>query len=130
MRRSQLETQRNALLESGAELEPEDKPFEPPEEDKDVYADPAFEPMLIIAGAVAIAYLAERIAEVIKDHRHGGLIVDARAPGKVIIREHPGLKRGTALTLLPNGREAEFDSTSRSDLSAVITALGSGNSSA
>jgi hypothetical protein len=57
--------------------------------------------LIILAGAVGIAYLAERLVKFAKDLRHNGLIVDCGPGGKLRIHEDPSVDRGQVLVLCP-----------------------------
>ncbi len=93
---------RATLSEKEANLEQETRPFTPPDDQKAEYVDAAFEPLVVLVGAVALGYLAQVTMKLIKDAKHGGLIIDTR--GEVLeIREHPALDQGTVLTVGKDG---------------------------
>jgi hypothetical protein len=87
-----------ALRENEATLDSETRPFEPPEEEAVDYTVAAFEPLIIIAGAAALGYLARAIAGAIKDAKHGGAVADLR-DGKLNIRSSPAIPGGTVVVV-------------------------------
>ena len=111
------------LSEAGATLDAADRPFKPPRKEAAAYAEAAFEPLTIIAGAMGLVLLAERIADFIRDERNNGLIVDGRSRREELdVRPHPKLKGTKALVVTDAGAEV-VDTSSRVDLVAAITAL-------
>ena len=53
--------------------------FVPPKDEASEYAAAAFEPMSVIVGAAALGYLLDKICELVRQHSHGGAIVDVRS---------------------------------------------------
>ncbi|MGR0220089.1 hypothetical protein [Agromyces sp. ZXT2-6] len=67
--------------------------------------DAGFEPLLLIAGAAAIAYLARAISGIVRDHRHGGVVIDRRGP-KLTVRERVrGVNAGTVVVVGDDGAQ-------------------------
>ena len=67
--------------------------------------DAQFEPLLLIAGAVAIAHLARAISRIVRDHRVGGVVLDTRNHN-LVIRDHVrGLDVGTVLVIKDDGTQ-------------------------
>ncbi len=61
----------------------------------------------IMAGAATVAMLADALVNVVKDFKHGGLIVDTRGDHLKII-ENPALDRTTILMIQPDGKQVPF----------------------
>lgn len=118
---SELDAQRQALLDAGAELADETYPFKPPDYLAEEYLHAAFEPMLVLVGALAIGFLADRVVRVIKDIKKGGLIIDSRGE-KLAIFENSALDRGTVL-VFSNAGVKQFDSSKPVDIVGAIKAL-------
>ena len=118
---SQREFLATDLTSQGAALADEPRRFEPPAKDKAAYAQAAFEPLTVIAGAMGLMMLIERVAAFVKDLRHDGLIVDVRHD-PIDIRPHPSLDRGQVLVVTDDGVE-HFDASRHADLVAPLTAL-------
>jgi len=97
-----------ALADGGANLEPP-TPYKPSGEELDEFAHAGFEPLTLLAGAVAIGFLIDRAVIAIKDLKHGGLVVEQTADG-LKLHETSALPRGVALFVGPNGTE-RFDSS-------------------
>lgn len=57
--------------------------------------------LTILAGAVGIAFLCDRIVKFVKDMRHDGLLVDCGPGGRLRVREDPSVDRGAVLVLCP-----------------------------
>lgn len=118
---SELEVQHTALQSGGAETA-DPVEYKPTPEELDEYSHAAFEPMLLLAGAVALGFLVERIVDAVKNARHGGLIID-RTGESIRIIESSALRRGTMLVLGPKG-EREFDlSTPPIDIVGAIKGI-------
>ncbi len=122
MRRSSIEPMRASLAEAGAALEEEPARFVPPEGLEEEYTHPAFEPILVIAGAMSIGFLADRIVRAVKDMKRGGLIIDARGESLSII-ESQSLDRGSVLVFTADG-ERLLDSSKPVELADALRALG------
>jgi len=112
---------RKALSDAGATLDDRDRPFEPPPDEARDYAQAGFEPLTVIAGAMGLVLLAERVADFIRSERDDGLIIDARSRTETLdVRTHPRLKGGRAMVVTDDGAEM-FDTSS--ELASAITAL-------
>lgn len=109
------------LSADGADLQAHPRPFEPPPQEKPAYAQAAFEPLTVIAGAMGLMLLIERVAAFVKDLRHDGLIIDVRRD-PIDIRPHPSLDRGVVLVVTDHGVE-HFVASSHPDLVAPISAF-------
>ena len=118
---SKIRETRTLLEDDGAQLSSESRPFVPPKEELDDYSSAAFDPLTIIVGTMALVAIAERVASLVKDARHDGLIVDARTQ-ELQIRPHPALDRGTALVITSQGAQ-QFSKAESSALSEAIRAL-------
>jgi hypothetical protein len=79
---------------------PED--YSPPSDQKDLYSHAYFEPLMVLAGIVAIDYLWQRIEDRIKDGRYTGILIDART-SPVEITPVLSLDRGVVLVRTENG---------------------------
>lgn len=109
------------LSATGADLHAEPRPFEAPENEKAAYAQAAFEPLTVIAGAMGLMILVERVAAFVSDLRHDGLIIDVRRD-PIDVRPHPSLDRGVVLVVTDHGVE-HFKASNHPDLVAPITAF-------
>ena len=68
--------------------------------------DAEFEPFVIISGAVAIAYLCRAVSRIVRDHRHGGVVIDARGGKVLTIRERVrGVDSGTVVVVNDDGAQ-------------------------
>ncbi|MHA7191939.1 hypothetical protein ACX80N_16765 [Arthrobacter sp. MDT2-16] len=93
-----------ALIEAGAELQ-SDSPEPMPDEIDSNEDDAGFEPMILIAGAAAVALLARTVARIIQDHRHGGVVIDLR-DGDLTVRERVrGVDAGTVVVVDASGAQ-------------------------
>ena len=91
-----------ALEATGGKLSEPPRVYEPSDEERDKYAHAAFEPLTILAAAVAVAFLAERLSRLAKDQKHSGLVIDLRTtPAKVW--EEEALDRGAVYVVGPEG---------------------------
>ena len=90
------------LRSSGVDVDP--ATFGPPgPEDLPDDDDAAFEPLLLIAGAAAIAHLAKTLSRIVRDHRHGGVVVDARTEPLTIREGVRGVDSGTIVVVNTEG---------------------------
>lgn len=81
-----------------------------------------FEPLTTIAVVAGIALLVKGIANLFKDTRYGGLIIDAtREP--IEVREMPNWDRSQVLLITAKGG-AFHQFTSESDLADLLSGLG------
>jgi hypothetical protein len=92
-----------ALADGGADLQPPTA-FKPTGEEQDEYAHAGSDPLTLLAGAVAIGFLVDRIVIAINDLKHGGLVVEQTDEG-LKLHETSALPRGVALCMGPNGAE-------------------------
>jgi len=66
--------------------------------------DAEFEPLVIVAAAVAVTYLCRAISRIVRDHRHGGIVIDARNGKDLTIREEVrGVDSGTVVVVSDDG---------------------------
>ena len=113
---------RAILSEKEAKLEQKTRPFTPADDQLAEYADAAFEPLGFLVGSVALGYLAQVTMKLIKDAKHGGLIIDTRK--KVLeIREHPALDQGTVLIVGKDGNTKLLEPSAVKEIIAAIAAL-------
>src|SRR5688572_25187706 len=86
----------DALHESGIEVDGgsvQTSPTDDPE------GDAGFEPLMLVAGATAIALVARTVSRVVRDHRQGGVVIDT-SDGRVSIREAVrGVNAGTVVVV-------------------------------
>src|SRR4051794_31971977 len=115
---SNLEALRRDLLDAGAELHQTAYPFQPPAELAEEYRHPAFEPMLVLAGALAVGFLADRVIRCLKLLKRGGLIIDARQD-KLVIMENTTLEPGVAVVIGRDGTQM-FDSSKPVELAKAF----------
>jgi hypothetical protein len=94
----------SALTEAGAEPGSASSGPVPPHLLPDT-DDAQFEPLLLIAGAVAIAHLARAISRIVRDHREGGVVLDVRHNGLLIRERVRGIDAGTVLLIKDDGTE-------------------------
>jgi hypothetical protein len=116
--KSQVTGVADSLRQAEAKLEPELQPFTPPKDEARDYIDAAFEPLLIIAGAVALGYLIDKVTTAVKDVRHGGAVVDVRQ-GRVDVRANPALPAKTLLVVDDTGVH-QFDTEQSEEIGDVI----------
>jgi hypothetical protein len=82
------------IEKSGGKLEDAVKPFNIPADLIDDYSDAQFEPLILVAAAVAVGFLIKRISDVWLDHtRPGGQVIDTQG-NKIVVRVAPYLERG------------------------------------
>ena len=103
------------------------EPWEPDADNMDEFGDSQFEPLITIAGVVAVGWLIKKVSDVLLDwKRPGGLVVDTRND-KVTLRPAPRAPRG-ALVLVtakntrvipPENRDVTLES-----LSSILSKLG------
>ncbi|RYF28977.1 MAG: hypothetical protein EOO23_07175, partial [Comamonadaceae bacterium] len=111
----------DALRQASAEVAPQRQTFEPPPEEADDYGDPAFAPMILIAGAAALAVIADVIIRLRRD-LNGGLIVDARER-TINIRENPKIAAGMVIVVGPDKAVAKFEPSTQLDVAGLIKAV-------
>lgn len=114
--------ERRSLEEAAARLEPGERGFAPPTDQSADYAEAAFEPLMVIAGSIALVTLVRRVVTLVRDLRSHGLIIDARHD-RLQIRPHPSLDRGQLLVLTPSGSQFFERGADASELEAVLSAL-------
>jgi hypothetical protein len=100
---SQCKEQRQAITDAGGAIEDE-KVFKPPPDELDKYAHARFEPLMILTAVFSLAFLAERVVKVIKDYKHGGLVIDLTQEPWTM-REEPALDRGEVYLVKPGAVE-------------------------
>jgi hypothetical protein len=62
LRASDAEGERLALEQAGESLDEPPRPYEPSDEDRDKYAHALFEPLTILVGTFAVAFLAQQLS--------------------------------------------------------------------
>ncbi len=98
-----LSTTISEIEQSGGTISGDAQPFVPPTDELEDYQDAQFDPLLVVASAVALGFLLQRISNIWLDHkRPGGLIVDARAE-ELVVRPSPLLSRGSLLVITEDG---------------------------
>lgn len=109
------------LRQSSAEVAPQRRTFQPPPEEADDYGDPAFAPMILIAGAAAISVIADVIIRLRRD-LNGGMIVDARE-STIKIRENPKIPAGMVIVVGPDKAVAKFEPNTQLDVAGLVKAV-------
>jgi hypothetical protein len=89
------------LSSEGAELAAPAR-FVPPDDERADYETAAFEPLLLIAGAIAIGLLVDKIAAYVRQARHGGAIIDVRN-GAVAVRANPAVPASMVIVVDDDG---------------------------
>jgi hypothetical protein len=93
-----------ALTDAGVDLGSA-KPGPVPAELLSDTDDAAFEPLLLIAGAAAIAFLAQAVSRIVRDHRQGGVVIDTRGPALTIRGGVRGVDAGTVIVVDDGGSQ-------------------------
>jgi hypothetical protein len=65
--------------------------------------DAGFEPLTVIAGTAGIVYLARAVSRIVRDHRQGGIVIDARKDCLEIREGVRGVDSGTIVVLSQDG---------------------------
>jgi hypothetical protein len=113
---------RATLSEEESNLEQKTLPFTPSDDPKAEFPDAAFGPLEFLVGAIVLRYLAQVTMKIIKDARHGGLIIDAR--GDVLeIREFPALDQGTVLIVGKDGNNKLLEPSAAKEIIEAIVAF-------
>lgn len=95
----------SGIKDSGGKLHGDAEPFNIPADLIDDYSDAQFEPLMLVAAAVAIGFIIKRVSDVWLDHtRPGGQVIDTRGDS-VVIRVAPYLERGTLVLQTNEGVE-------------------------
>jgi hypothetical protein len=81
--------------------------------------DAGFEPLLLIAGAAALAHLATAVSRIVRDHRQGGVVLDTRHSALTVRGGVRGLDSGTLVVVGDEGTQK----LSRPDENAVLDVL-------
>ena len=113
------------LGKNGATLESNVERFRPPADEVEDYTEASFAPLMVVAGAVAVAILAQAILDFYRGAKHGGVIVDARG-SNLDIREHPALQPGTIVVISREAQLTRFEPKASIDLGSLLKAMGSG----
>lgn len=122
VRSGQREASRaDALRQSAAMVANQRQTFEPPPEEAEDYGDPAFAPMVVIAGAAAIAIIADVVIR-FRRELNGGLIVDLRT-NTVNVRENPKIAGGMVIVVGPDKAIAKFEPNAQLDAASLIKAI-------
>jgi hypothetical protein len=78
-------------------------PVTVPEDSASEFEDASFEPLLLIAGSIAIAHLVRTVSQVVRNHKQGGVVIDSRGP-KLSVREGVrGINAGTVVVINEDG---------------------------
>lgn len=108
-----------ALEGAGGRLLGQPAPYEPSEEDLEDLADPAFDPITVVAVALSLGALARVISDIVLAHQHpGGDLFDLR-DGKLRHWVVPRLERGTLVIVTKTGIR-RFPPAKRADGLAVL----------
>ena len=75
---SQAKAVADDLHRAGGRVGQDLLPFAPPADEERDYSSAAFEPLLVISGAMAIGYLIDKVVKAVRDVKHGGAIIDVR----------------------------------------------------
>jgi hypothetical protein len=67
--------------------------------------DAGFEPLMMIAAAAAIAYVAKAASRIARNHRQGGVVVDARGTTLKIREGVRGIDAGTLVVVSGDGTQ-------------------------
>jgi hypothetical protein len=67
--------------------------------------DAGFEPLLVITGTAAIVYLANAVSRIVRNHRQGGVVIDARKASLEIREGVRGVDSGTVVVLSNEGSQ-------------------------
>ena len=98
---SEVEHELNPLVKSGASIE-KNESYTPTEPDEiEEFAHAAFEPLMILAGSVAVAFIIERVVFAAKSYKGGGAVVDTRK-GKIRVTPTHDFDPGTIILVKPN----------------------------
>jgi hypothetical protein len=99
---SEAEHELKSLVESGASIE-KHEPYTPTEPDEiEEFAHAAFDPLMILTGSVAAAFIIERVVFSAKSLKGGGAVVDTRGD-KVRITPTRDFEPGTIVLVKPKG---------------------------
>ncbi len=112
------EAMASELADVGAQLRPSRLPFTPPQEEVRDFANAAFEPLLVVAGAIAIGSLLDRIVAAVHNLRHGGAVVDIRGD-KLHIHTNPVLPPGMVVGVTDEGIQV-IEKAERAPLARLI----------
>ncbi len=112
-----IEAQQEYLRSKGAEV------GEIEEQDPGT-RNPALVVLFVIGGVAAISELAHSIVDVVKEYKHGGLVVDAQGE-ELKINDNPSLKQGQILVRTRDGdvKLLESQSHSGTDLAELVSSL-------
>jgi hypothetical protein len=106
---SERDQQARDLEAAGGTVQDSNIAYQPLPDELEDYADAAFEPMIMIIGAVAAAYIVRQISRIWRDRNvQGGVVVDGRGGG-LRIRRVPAFPAGRVV-ILHNGRTSVLDS--------------------
>lgn len=75
-RRSEVKVYQDEFIANGAVLEQVASQFDPPDKEKQDYAQSSFDPLFVITGIAAITYLVQKIISTIKEAKHCGYVID------------------------------------------------------
>lgn len=106
---SQVDGLRAELQAAEGNTGKQPEPYEVPTRLADLFGDQQFEPLMLVAAAMSLGFLIQRVARVWQDSKHpGGLIVDARKIPPQLI-ETKALTRGEVLVLWRDKTESYLD---------------------
>ncbi len=121
---SEVESELNALVNNGASIEKQPELYTPTDPEMiDEFSHAAFEPLMMLAGAVAAAFLIERVVFAAKNYKFGGVVVDVQNGG-VEITPVRSFNAGTIVVRKPDGEvEIHASETKPIDIIGSIRAL-------
>lgn len=102
---SQMDEELAALQRAGGTVQGKVRSYEPDDPDEVDDYDSQFDPMTVVAVAVGVGYLIEKVSNVwLKHKRAGGQIIDGRG-GKLVVRRVPYTKHGTLVFMTDQGNQ-------------------------
>ena len=78
--------------------------------------------VLLIVGAMAVAQLANMLVDVVRNYKHGGVIIDA-STNPPTIREKQALNQGVIVFIAPDGMQTLIQDTRKSLVDVVLEKL-------
>ncbi len=109
---SAAEAEYQGLQSAGVQVAGPPQAYQPEEDEIDEMAHAAFEPMMMLVGAAAAAFLAERIVHAVKNYQFGGAVVDLRGD-TVRITPNRAFDAGTVVIVRPDGEVETFTSETK-----------------
>ena len=117
---SQARQTAHDLVSPEGSVSPDLTPFTPPPDEERDYGSAAFEPLLVISGAIALGYLIDKVVKAVRDVRHGGAIIDVRE-GHIDVRSTPALPADHIVVIDGQGVH-QLDSSRPSEVKDLIQA--------